>query len=156
MCKRGDVDTVEWLSITQVFDRFLPQVSCMFVTDPSIPASINVATMLAGVYGGLVATPNTFQQFNLSAGSGLGPLKNGLDLQKMHWKKDLEAYRWAFHTLDSHLSRQAIAILDPTEVAFRDYLVEFNLPALWIAGTQDVAKNLQPRPRKKRILPEKS
>ncbi len=141
MRKRGDVDTVEWLSITQVFDRFLSQVSCMFVTDPSLPASINVATMLAGMYGGLVATPNTFQQFNLSAGSGMGPLKNGLDLQKMHWKKDLEAYRWAFHTLDSHLSRQAIAILDPTEIAFRDYLVEFNIPTFWIAGTQDVAKN---------------
>jgi hypothetical protein len=141
MRKRGDVDTVEWLSMTQVFDRFLSQVSCMFVTDPSLPASINVATMLAGVYGGLVATPNTFQQVNLSAGSGTGPLKNGLDLQKMHWKKDLEAYRWAFHTLDSHLSRQAIAILDPTEIAFRDYLVEFNLPTFWISGTQDVAKN---------------
>ena len=139
--ERGDVDKVEWLNVTHVFDRFLPQVSCMFVTDPSVPASINVATMLAGVYSGLVATPNTFHQYNLSVGSGSDSLKGGLKLQKMRWKKDIDAYRWAFHTLDRHLSRQAVTILDPTEVALRDYLVEFNLPTLWISGPQDVAKN---------------
>lgn len=139
--RRGDVETVEWLNVTQVFDRFLPQVSCMFVTDPAIPASINVATMLAGVYDGLVATPATFQQFNLPAGSALGALKQGFDLRKMQWKKDLDAYRWAFRELDGSLSRQAITILDPAEVALRDCLVEFKIPTFWVAGSQDVAKN---------------
>ena len=148
--RRGDVETVEWLNVTQVFDRFLPQVSCMFVTDPAIPASINVATMLAGVYGGLVATPATFQQFNLPAGGASGAIKNGLDLRKMHWKKDLDAYRWAFKELDGSLSRQAITILDPAEVALRDYLVEFNIPTFWIAGPQDVAKNPAAAPKEEK------
>ena len=139
--RRGDVETVEWLNVRQVFDRFLPQVSCLFVTDPSIPASINVATMLAGVCDGLVATPPTFQQFNLPAGGASRSIKQGLDLRKMYWKKDLDAYRWAFQELDGNLSRQAITILDPAEVALRDYLVEFKIPTLWIAGPQDVAKN---------------
>jgi len=139
--ERGDVDQVEWLNVTEVFEHFLLQVSCMFVTDPAIPASVNVATMLAGVYRGLVATPYTFKQYNLSVGRGAGSIKDGLDLQKMHWKKDVDAYRWAFRTLDHSLSRQAVALLDPAEVALRDYLVEFNIPTLWISGAQDVAKN---------------
>lgn len=139
--RRGDVETVEWLNAAQVFDRFLPQVSCMFVTDPAIPASINVATMLAGAYDGLVGTPATFQQFNLPTGGASGDLKQGLDLRKMHWKKDIDAYRWAFKELDRSLSRQAITILDPAEVALRDYLVEFRIPTFWIAGPQDVTKN---------------
>lgn len=144
--ERGDVDRVEWLNVTQVFDRFLPQVSCMFVTDPAIPASINVATMLAGVYGGLVATPDTAKQYNLPVNRGSGSLKGGLALDLMHWKKDVEAYRWAFQTLNGTLSRQAIALLDPAEVAMRDYLVEFNIPTLWISGQQDVVKNPQASP----------
>ena len=139
--RRGDVKTVEWLNVTQVFDRFLPQVTCMFVTDPAIPASVNVATMLAGVYDGLAATPATYQQFNLPVGGASGALKEGLDLRKMRWKKDLDAYRWAFRELDGSLSRQAITILDPAEVALRDYLVEFKIPTLWIAGQQDVERN---------------
>jgi hypothetical protein len=139
--QRGDIDRIEWLSVRQTFDRFLPRVQCMFVTDPSIPATVNVATMLAGVYSGLVTTPETRKQYNLPAGSNPGWLQGGLDLASMGWKKDLEAYRWAFQTLDAQLSRQAIAILDPEEVALRDYLVEFRIPTLWIAGSQDVAGN---------------
>lgn len=148
--RRGDVESVEWLNVTQIFDRFLPQVSRMFVTDPTIPASINVATMLAGVYDGLVATPATFQQFNLPAGGASGGLKQGLDLRKMHWKKDLDAYRWAFKELDGSLSRQAITILDPAEVALRDYLVEFKIPTFWIAGPQDVARNPAAAPKEEK------
>ena len=138
--ERGDIDKVEWLTVRQAFDRFLPQVSCLFVTDPSIPATVNVATMLAGTYGGLVSTPETRKQYDLPVGSNPRLRKDGLDLGKMGWKKDLEAYRWAFQMLDEHLSRQAIAILDPSEVAFRDYLVEFTIPTFWISGSQDVAK----------------
>ncbi len=139
--ERGDIDRVEWVNVTQALERFLPHVSCMFVTDPSIPASINVATMLAGVYNGLVTTAMTSRQYNLPVGDGTGSLKSGMDLNKMGWKKDIDAYRWAFSELDSRLSRQALAILDSNEVALRDYLVEFNLPVFWISGEDDVKRN---------------
>lgn len=144
--ERGDIDKVEWLSVRHVFDRFLPQASCLFVTDPSIPATVNVATMLAGIYGGLVSTAETWKQYDLRVGSNPDSLKDGLDLGKMGWKQDLDAYRWAFQTLDARLSREAIAILDPNEVAFRDYLVEFSIPTFWISGPQDVAKYPAARP----------
>ena len=139
--ERADVDKVERLNITQLFEYFLPQVSCMFITDPAVPASVNVATMLAGVYGGLVATPLTATQYSLPDGRTGGSVKDGLDLHSMHWKKDLDAYRWAFQKLDSQLSRQAVAILDPAETALRDYLVEFKVPILWISGEEDVKAN---------------
>ena len=148
--ERGDIDKVDWLTVRQAFDRFLPQVSCLFVTDPSIPATVNVATMVAGAYGGLVSTPETCKQYDLPVGSNPRSLKDGLDLGKMGWKKDLEAYRWAFQMLDEHLSRQAIAILDPSEVAFRDYLVEFTIPTFWISGSQDVAKNPTAQPEEEK------
>ncbi|HTS68102.1 MAG TPA: GxGYxYP domain-containing protein, partial [Terriglobia bacterium] len=65
--ERGDVDTVEWLEVGQVFERFLPSGAPLYVTDPDVPASVNVATMLASVYGGIVATPNTLGLFRLKA-----------------------------------------------------------------------------------------
>lgn len=139
--ERGDVERVQWLEIAEVFERFLPGISQMFVTDPAVPASINVATMLAGVLGGLVATPNTFEQFNLPMGSSPDASDVGLDLRTFRWQKDVEAYRWAFRQLGDGLSKQALAILSPQEVALRDYLVEFKIPVLWISGPQDEGLN---------------
>lgn len=139
--ERGDVERVQWLEIAEVFERFLPGISQMFVTDPAVPASINVATMLASVRGGLVATPNTFEQFNLPLGSSPDASDVGLDLRAFRWQKDVDAYRWAFQQLGDGLSKQALAILSPQEVALRDYLVEFKIPVLWISGPQDEGPN---------------
>jgi hypothetical protein len=139
--ERGDVDKVVWLEIGEVFERFLPGIPQMFVIDPAVPATINVATMLAGVRGGLVAAPGTADQFNLPMGLIPDSSTVGLDLRSFGWKKDLDAYRWAFQQLDGQLSHQAIAILAPQEVALRDYLVEFKIPILWISGPQDEDRN---------------
>jgi len=144
--ERGDVDKLEWLEVARVFDRFLPEVSRMFVTDPAVPASINVATMLASVRGGLVTTPATAGQYNLSMGQYPDSSQDGLNLADMHWKKDVDAYRWAYRELGSELSRQAVAILDPEEVALRDYLVEFKVPILWVSRADDVKRNPQTSP----------
>jgi hypothetical protein len=148
--ERGDVDKVEWLKVTQVFEHFLPEASRMFVTDPTIPASVNVATMLAGVQGGLVTSPDTVGQYDLHIGKGRDLNKDGIDLRRMRWKKDVEAYRWAFQQLGDALSKQALAILAPQEVALRDYLVEFNIPILWMSGPGDVKKNPQASPREEK------
>jgi len=139
--ERGDVDAIEWLEVGQVFERFLPDAVPLYVTDPAVPASVNVATMLASVYDGLVATPNTLGLFKLPLGTNTSTLPAGLDLRILGWKKDVDAYRWAFEHLESSLSRQAVCILDPHEVALRDYLVEFKIPVLWVSGPQEVRNN---------------
>jgi hypothetical protein len=138
--ERGDVDRIEWLEIGEVFERFLPAVSRLYLTDPDVPASINVATMLAGIYDGLVATPSTSGQFKLPLGTNADSPEAGLDLRKLAWKMDIDAYRWAFSQLDGELSRRAVTILAPREVALRDYLVEFKIPILWISAPRDEAK----------------
>ncbi len=139
--KRGDVDRVVWLEIGEVFDRFLRYATRMFVFDPAVPASINVATMLASIHGGLVAAPGTADQFNLPMGVIPDSSTVGLDLRSFRWKKDLDAYRWFFARYKQQLSHQAIAILAPQEAALRDYLVEFKIPIIWISGPQDEAVN---------------
>jgi hypothetical protein len=138
--ERGDVDQVHWLDVGQVFELFLSEVKVGFITDPAIPATINVATMLASVHQGLVATPHTAGQFNLPMGHLPDSWNTGMDLGFMNWKKDIDAYRWVYQKIGDQLSRQAVAILDPQEVALRDYLVEFKIPILWISGPQDVRK----------------
>ncbi len=139
--QRGDVDHVEWLEIGQVFERFLTAATQMFITDPSVPASVNVATMLAAVHDGIAVTPAIADQFQLPFGGTPDSAYSGMDLRQFGWKKDLEAYRWAFQHLGSRLSQKAFAILAPEEVALRDYLVEFRIPILWISGPQDEARN---------------
>jgi hypothetical protein len=144
--ERGDVESVQMLEVGEVFDRFLPLATRMFITDPRIPASVNVATMLAAVTDGIVATPGTAAQYNLPAGALPDSNKVGLDLRTKHWKRDLDAYRWVHSEIGDKLSRQAIAFLDPATTALRDYLVEFRIPILWIAGADDEATNPQSAP----------
>jgi len=146
MRERGDIEKVQWVQADEVFERFLPEVSRIFVTDPAIPASINVATMLAGLENGLVVTPIVARVFDLPTGSHPSLAKDGLDLRTMHWKKDVEAYRWAFTQFGDQFTRQAVAMVDPQEVAGRDYLIEFKIPTLWVSGPADVPKNPQASP----------
>ena len=141
--ERGDIDRVEWLEVGQVFERFLSEVKQMFVTDPGVPATINVATMLAAVEGGLVATPQTAAQYDLPIGALPDSWNTGLDLRTMNWKKNIEAYRWAYQRFEDRLSHQCVAIFDPYAIGLRDYLIEFKIPILWISAPQDAGQNAQ-------------
>lgn len=139
--ERGDVDEVCWLRADQAFERFLPEVQQAFIVDPHVPATINVATMLASFRTGLVITPRTAHEYNLPMGRLPDSWKVGMDMRFMNWKKDIEAYQWFFKHYRNELSKQAVAVLDPHEVALRDYLLEFRIPILWISGPQDVSSH---------------
>lgn len=148
--ERGDVTDVRWLGISQAFEHFLPEIHQAFVVDPEVPGTINVATMLASLQGGLVVTPRTVYEYNLPAGSIPDSWKMGLDFRFMNWKKDIEAYRWFFQRYGDQLSKQAVAVLDPHEVALRDYLVEFKIPILWISGPPDVSSHPSASPEEEK------
>lgn len=141
--ERGDIDATEQLEIGHVLDRFVPEAGSMYITDPAIPASVNVATMLASLDSALVATPAIAEQFNLSAGNFPDDSKVGYDLRRFHWKKDVDAYRWFFSLHEQRLSRSAVAMLDPSTSALRDYLVAFRIPTVWISSFADAAHNPQ-------------
>ncbi len=141
--ERGDIDSVERLEIGHVLERFLPEVGCMYITDPVIPASVNVASMLAGLDSALVASPAIAHQFDLPAGNFPDNSKVGYDLRRLHWKKDVDAYRWFFSLHEKRMSRSAVAMLDPATSAIRDYLIAFNIPTLWISSVADSSHNPQ-------------
>jgi hypothetical protein len=130
--ERGDIEEVVWLNLEQIWKRFLTVARCMFITDPAIPGSVNVATMLAGVYDGLVVTPVHASCFNLKVGGSKGSSRGGRDLRALNWKKDIEAYRWVMAEIGDKLSRKALAYNDPTKHPNRDYYVEFKMPIVWI------------------------
>ena len=110
--ERGDIDGTENLDIGEVLARFLPEVGSMYITDPFISASVNVATMLAGLHSALVTTPTIAEQFDLSAGTYPGDDTVGCDLRRMRWKKDVDAYRWFFSRYESQLGRSSVSVLD--------------------------------------------
>ena len=133
---------VTWLSPNEALDRFLRAVSGLVLVDPAIPASINVATMLAGIKGWLVATP-TFAAAHQLAERIAAPIQDVLDLGAFHWQSDVQAYRWFYgHSGASgpyyhQLSHRMCAMTDPYDLPLRDYMVEFAVPLLWVKQEAD-------------------
>ncbi len=127
LCERGDIDKVRWVGVRELYERFLPYVSGLVVTDPDLPATVNVATMLAGLRGWLPITPRLLPAFDL---------KVAMDLRG-RWKKNVDAYRWFYSIYGSELSQRLCACLDPGVHELRDYFVEFRVPLIWVSGPQD-------------------
>ena len=115
----------EPLSLVQ---RYREQVKGLVIHDFRLPATRNVATMLAAVKGGLVASPRLAKQLGLPV----------LDDLRGSCKTNVEAYRWAFDTLWPQLSHQAIACLWPDSIdGLRDYLVQQKVFTFWLSGPLD-------------------
>jgi len=129
--ERGDVKAIRWVGTEELYNQFLDLVTGLVVTDPNLPGSINVATMLAGIEGWLPVTPRLLSCFNL---------KVAMDLRR-RWKKDIEAYQWFYSTYGSRLSRRACACLDPGVFELRDYFVEFKIPLVWVSAPDDAERS---------------
>jgi hypothetical protein len=126
--KRGDVKEVGWLQPKELYQRFFSLAKGLVLTDPNLPASVNVGTMLAAVEGWLPVTPGLAKEF--------GALKVRMDLRG-RWKKNVDAYRWCYATYGSQMSRRACANYDPGQFELRDYLVEFKIPLVWVSHPND-------------------
>ena len=131
MRKRG------WITSTQVvakpldlLTRFRDTYKGVIITDPALPASKNVATMLASVKDGLVVTSRLAGELNLPV----------LDDLRGRWKTSVAAYRWAFDNLWDKLNHHVIACSWPEHLALRDYLVENKVFIFWISGELDGAR----------------
>jgi len=132
LCERGDVKEVRWVGPKEIYAQFLSVVKGLVVTDPNLPGSVNVATMLAAVEGWLPVTPPLLKEF--------GGLKVAMDLRGK-WKKDVEAYRWFYSTYGARMFRRACAHVDPDQTELRDYLVEFAIPLFWISHPTDAERS---------------
>jgi GxGYxYP putative glycoside hydrolase C-terminal domain/GxGYxYP_N second domain/GxGYxYP third domain/GxGYxYP_N 1st domain len=125
---RGDVDAVRWVGTEELYRQYSPYVKGLVVTDPNLPGSVNVATMLCSLTGWLPIAPDS---------AAFANWKVAMDLRG-RWKKDIEAYRWFYSTYGSQLSDRLCAYLDPKSYELRDYFVEFKVPLIWVSKPEDV------------------
>ena len=114
----------------EVLARFRDAYQGVVITDPGLPASKNVATMLAGVKDGLIASPRLAGELGLPV----------LEDLRGRWQTSAEAYRWAFDHLWPRLNHHVIACLWPGHLGLRDYLVANRVFLFWISGPLDGAR----------------
>ena len=94
--------------------RYRDRVRGAIVTDPAVPATVNVATTLAGLRDGVATSAE------LAAGAGLPVLA---DLRG-RFSTELSAYTWAVHNLWPSTSHRLLIGLDPNVAGYlRDYAV---------------------------------
>jgi len=113
-----------------LLDRFRDSYKGVVITDPNLPASKNVATMIASVKDGLVVSPRIAKQLSLPV----------LDDLRGRWQTSVEAYRWAFDNLWPKLNHHVIACSWPDHLALRDYLVANRVFIFWLSGALDGAR----------------
>jgi len=130
MRERGWVQGTQDVTPADLLDRFRDTFQGLIVADPALPASKNVATMLASVRNGLVASPRLAGQLGL-------PILEDL---RGRWPTSVAAYRWAFDQLWPDLNHHVIACSWPEHLALRDYLVQQKVFIFWLSGPLDGAR----------------
>ena len=131
MVKRGWISGTKAISDPkELISKYRGRIRGMIVTDPMLPASKNVATMIAGVEEGIVVSPRIAAQLSMPVIADL----------RGRWRSNVEAYRWAFDNLWGRLNHHVIACSWPDHLGLRDYLVQHRIFTFWISGPIDGAK----------------
>jgi len=101
----------------------------LILYDPDLPATLNVATTLAGLRDGIVVSPTRASRLQ-EAPHGLPVLA---DLRTHGWKTSLQAYAWAYKYLLPHCSPDLVAGLDPRIRGYlRSFLVAHRVFTCWL------------------------
>ncbi|MCX7597704.1 MAG: GxGYxYP family putative glycoside hydrolase [Armatimonadetes bacterium] len=115
-------EAAELKSLTAAINAYRGEIAGAIVTDPANPHTVNIATMLAGVERAVIATPELARRHGLRIVADL----------RGRWRNGLEAYEWALEELWPRLRPQALACMEPTWVAPRDYLIQFPTFVFWL------------------------
>jgi len=111
----------------QLIARYRDEIKGIVVNDPAVPASLNVATTLAGLDDGVVASPSLAQR--LQSEDQLAVLE---DLRG-RFKDDLDAQTWAVQNLWPRTNHRLIVGITTREAGgFRDYPVATRAMAIWL------------------------
>ncbi len=117
----------------ELLTRYRGRLKGIVISDPALPATKNVATMLAGVKSAIVVSPRL-----LPSVQALGlPV---LDDLRGRWKTNVAAYRWAFDNLWPKMCHHVVACSWPDHLGLRDYLVENRIFIFWLSGALDGVK----------------
>ncbi|NPV47784.1 MAG: hypothetical protein HPY69_12550 [Armatimonadetes bacterium] len=116
----------------------------LIITDPALPASKNVATMLASVRDGLAVSPRLARELDLPV----------LEDLRGRWTTSAEAYRWAFDHLWPELNHFVVACSWPDHLGLRDYLVQHKVFIFWLSGPLDGARKYASPDAEVRLMEE--
>ena len=125
--ERGDIETIEWVSPYEILRRFRNGLKGCIVTDPSVAATTNVATFLAGLKDAVAVSPELVEAFGLPV----------LEDLRGRWRRDIDAYRWAYDQLFASANQSALAHLNPYSSRLRDYMAEFGVFVFWLSGSKE-------------------
>ncbi|MFQ6096506.1 MAG: GxGYxYP domain-containing protein [Armatimonadota bacterium] len=128
--QRGWIQSTHHVAALDLLHRFRDSYKGVVVTDPYLPASKNVATMIASVKDGLVASPRLAKRLSLPV----------LDDLRGRWNTSAQAYRWAFDDLWPQLNHHVLACSWPDHLPLRDYLVQHKVFIFWLSGPLDGAR----------------
>jgi hypothetical protein len=129
----------------RLIERYRSDLAGLVIYDPAQPASINVATTLAGLEDGLVTAPALAE--SLAAKPGLPVIA---DLRRYAWTSRLMAYTWARDHLLAAATPRALAGMNPAvRGGLRSFLVAARIFTHWLDS-----RPLLPRPGERRLLKE--
>jgi hypothetical protein len=122
------------LSAEAYFARFADAFDKVILYDPGLPASINVATMMASLESAIVAAPSDAER--LGAGKAIEDLAG-------RWKTETEAYRWAFMELWPRMNQRVLACYHPTATRhhIRDYLLRHRVFHFWVNSAEAAGRS---------------
>lgn len=113
----------------ELLAQFRSAIRGTVVPDPQVPATVNVAAMLAGLERAVIASPALQERWGL-------PVVHDL---RGRWRRNVDAYRWAWDTLGPRLNLHLLAheYPDSDHPFALDYEVAFGAFLFWTSGERD-------------------
>ncbi|MHB1001565.1 MAG: GxGYxYP domain-containing protein [Armatimonadota bacterium] len=132
MLKKGYVKSVKKVDPWKLHEQFKSEIKGAVIFDPKLSASVNVATMIAGVHKAAICTEEIAKRTGL-------PVKFDL---RGKWAKNTDAYTWAMDNLYPKMNRTILCSLYPYAAGgwLRDYLIQHKIFTFWISqpGDKDI------------------
>ncbi len=128
MKERGNIDNIRRIADPfALLKEFDADYKGAVIVDPAIPATINIATMIAATQNLVIATHELAVKLKLHVVQDL----------RGRWKTNAAAFTWASEALWPLLNHRLLAFNAPTSPYLTDYLVEHKAVAFWISGPDD-------------------
>lgn len=125
--QRRYIQNTNLLTPGQFFLKYDSQYDKVIVYDPYLPASINIATMMASLEKAIVVSPRD-----------MGRLSRDKEVEDLsgRWKSNLQAYEWAYKNLRPKMNPSLLATYHPTFNThhLRDYLIRNRVFTFWVTG----------------------